>query len=358
MNPLAIAARFQLDGVPVSCAPTGMGHINRTYAVVTDTGRRYILQSINHLVFRDVDGLMRNIVAVTEHLRKKIDDPRRVLSFARTRDGKSYLLAEDGHYYRVMDYVENSICLQQAADETDFYRSAAAFGEFQNLLSDFPAQTLTETIPHFHDTPDRFRQFHEALSADVRSRADGCRKEIDFVLAREKDAGVMVDMMRQGILPIRVTHNDTKLNNVLFDAETRLPLCVIDLDTVMPGLAGNDFGDAIRFGACTAVEDEQDLDRVHFSMPLFRAFTDGYLSQCGKALTRAEIDTLPLASRLMTLEVGLRFLTDHLMGDTYFSILRENHNLDRARTQFKLLSEMEEKQANMQQTVQEICRML
>lgn len=354
MELLSIAAAFDTEGGVLSCLPLGNGHINRTYTVIASSGRRYILQSLNPHVFRDVPALMRNIEAVTAHLKTKCgNDPRRVLTLEKTKDGRTYLETEDGEFFRMFDYVENSICLERAETAEDFFQSAAAFGEFQNQLSDFPADTLAETIPHFHDTPDRYRQFHEALQSDPLNRAKVCPAEIDFVLAREKDAGIMVDMLRDGQLPLRVTHNDTKLNNVMFDAVTRKPLCVIDLDTVMPGLAGNDFGDSIRFGASTAAEDERDLDKVHFSLPLFRAYSQGFLGACGKALTAQEIETLPLASRLMTLEVGLRFLTDYLKGDVYFSIDRENHNLDRCRTQFHLITEMEKKDADMRRVIRE-----
>ena len=354
MDLLSIAAAFDTEGEVLSCQASGNGHINRTFTVAASSGRRYILQSINHHVFRDVEALMRNIEAVTAHLKARCGgDPRRVLTLVKTREGKTYLEKEDGEFFRMFIYVENSVCLEQAETAEDFYRSAAAFGEFQNQLSDFPANTLAETIPHFHDTPDRYRQFHQALKSDPLNRAGACKAEIDFVLAREKDAGAMVDMLRDGRLPLRVTHNDTKLNNIMFDAVTREPLCVIDLDTVMPGLAGNDFGDSIRFGASTATEDERDLSKVHFSLSLFRAYAQGFLGACGKTLTALEIETLPLASRLMTLEVGLRFLTDHLNGDTYFSIARENHNLDRCRTQFRLMAEMEEKDADMRRVIRE-----
>ncbi len=357
MDLLSIASLFRLEGAPVSCTPCGNGHINKTYTVVDTSGRKSILQAINHQVFRDVDALMRNIVAVTEHLKAKCPDPRQVMSLIPARDGASYIHAEDGQYYRMLVYVDG-VSLEQAATEEDFYQSAVAFGTFQRLLSDFPAETLTEVIPRFHDTPDRYRLFHEALKKDSENRAARCREEIQFVLERENKAGVMLDMLHAGALPLRVTHNDTKLNNVMLDPVTHQPLCVIDLDTVMPGLAGNDFGDSIRFGASTATEDERNLSQVRFSLPLFRAYARGFLSACGKALTQPEIDTLPLAAELMTLEVGLRFLTDHLNGDTYFSISRENHNLDRCRTQFKLLSEMEAQEEEMNRIVLETYRSL
>ena len=352
----AIINAFVLEGTPEFCEPSGNGHINRTFTVVTSTGHRYILQSINHHVFQDVEGLMRNVSAVTEYLRRNNDDPRRVLTLVPTKDGAAYTRAEDGNYYRMFEFVENSVCLDQATCEDDFYQSAVAFGDFQNQLADFPADSLVETIPHFHDTVDRFRQLHEAIDQDIAGRKTHCTMEIAFALEREKTAGEMVNLLKEGRLPLRVTHNDTKLNNVMLDRDSHEPLCVIDLDTVMPGLVANDFGDSIRFGASTAAEDESDLSKVHFSLPLYTAYAKGFLGACGKSLTPLEIDTLPLGAKLMTLEVGIRFLTDYLNGDTYFAVHRPHHNLDRCRTQFKLVSEMEEHWQEMQAIIQEIAK--
>ena len=356
---LSIANAFQIIGVPVSCERYGSGHINETYLLRTDAPHDYILQKINHRIFRDVEGLMRNIAAVTAFLYRQTPDPRRVLTLVPTADGQSYARSEAGEYFRLYEFVTDSICLDRAETDADFYQSAVAFGQFQNQLSAFPAQTLTETIPHFHDTIDRYRLLHDALQKDPWGRAAQCQKEIDFVLAREAESGTMVRMLLGRQLPLRVTHNDTKLNNVMLDAKTRTPLCVIDLDTVMPGLAGNDFGDSIRFGANTAAEDEKDLSKVRFSLPLFEAYARGFLSACGEKLTPLEIETLPLGAKLMTLECGVRFLTDHLLGDTYFRIHREGHNLDRCRTQFKLVQEMESQWAAMAAVIAQtaaVCR--
>lgn len=348
----AVAARFCLEGAPVSCVPTGNGHINGTFTVATDAGRRYILQQINVRVFQDVPGLMRNIALVTDHLRAKLPPGQTALTPVPARDGALFLRTpEDGACFRMFDFVEGGVCLDRAESEKDFCSAGKAFGLFQRLLADFPVSSLAETIPHFHDTPHRYRLFHDALRRDGLGRASFCRREIDFALEHEKDAGVMTDMLRRGELPLRVTHNDTKLNNVILDAATREPKCVIDLDTVMPGLSGNDFGDAIRFGASAALEDERDLSKVRLSLPLYEAFARGFLSACGKTLLPAEAETLPLAARIMTLETGLRFLTDHLEGDRYFSIHRENHNLDRCRAQFELLRDMEAKRDDMERIV-------
>lgn len=345
---------FEIEGEPVSVTPYGNGHINQTFVAVTDR-RRYILQRINNSIFTDVDGLMNNINLVSEYLSWRDTDPRHVLKPLRTCEGGLYAFA-DGGYWRLYNFIEDSICLEAAESEQDFETSARAFGDFQRRLAGFDASLLVETIPHFHDTPDRYRIFREALAKDPLGRAKGVAKEIEFALEHEKMAGTMTDMLAKGELNLRVTHNDTKLNNVLLDAKTRMPLCVIDLDTVMPGLAGNDFGDSIRFGASTAAEDERDLDKVHFSHKLYEAYARGFLGECGASLTQNEIETLPVGAMLMTLECGVRFLTDHIMGDTYFRIHRENHNLDRCRTQFRLVTEMEEQRGKMLDTVVALSR--
>ena len=348
---LAILRKFCLDAEPASCTPYGCGHINRTYLVATAGGRCYILQKINHHTFRDVAGLMENIELVTEHLRRKSPDPRSVLTLIRTKDGKSYVEADDG-YWRVFRFVEDSICLQQPESDADFYESAVGFGTFQQLLSDFPAEKLHETIPNFHNTPDRYRAFHETLTRDPMHRAAQVQPEIEFALARQAEMAALQNALDAGELPLRVTHNDTKLNNVLFDAKTRRALCIIDLDTVMPGSALYDYGDSIRFGAATAAEDERELDKMEMSLERFRVFTRGYVRAC-PGLTQKELELLPLGAKVMTMECGVRFLTDHIDGDNYFSIHREGQNLDRARTQFKLVADMERKWDKMKEIVNE-----
>ena len=346
-----ILGAFRLEGTPVSCTPYGCGHINETALVVTDRGRRYILQKINRFTFRDVTGLMANIRAVTEHLRRKTSDPRAVLTLVPTHGGESYLHAQ-GEYWRVYDFVEDTLCLQLPETDDDFYQSAVGFGTFQQLLTDFPAQQLHETIPNFHNTPDRYRIFRETLARDPMGRAAQIGPEIDFVLAREKEMSAIQTALAPGDLPLRVTHNDTKLNNVLLDAKTRRALCVIDLDTVMPGSALYDFGDSIRFGAATAVEDERDLSKMEMSLDRYRVFTRGYLRSC-PGLTAKELEMLPMGAKTMTMECGVRFLTDYLDGDHYFSIHRDGQNLDRARTQFKLVQDMERKWPQMHNIIEE-----
>ncbi len=334
---------FCLEGNPISCERYGCGHINETYLLRTDRPHDYILQKINKHVFRDVPGLMHNIASVTRHLAKKDADPRHVLTLIPTREGAAFHADADGEYWRVYDFVTDSLCLQKAESAEDFFQSAVAFGTFQNLLADFPAETLNETIPRFHDTPNRYAALHRAIDADVKGRLKDVRAEVDFALAQEAGASAMVDMLRRGELPLRVTHNDTKLNNVMLDNQTRKALCVIDLDTVMPGLAANDFGDSIRFGASTAAEDEKDLAKVEVSVPLYEAYVKGFLGACGQRLTEREAVTLPMGAKLMTLECGIRFLADYLSGDVYFHIDRPEHNLDRCRTQFKLVADTEAK---------------
>jgi Ser/Thr protein kinase RdoA (MazF antagonist) len=347
-----VLSHFPLDGNVTACERYGCGHINETYLVVTDRQHRYILQKINHHIFKDVPGLMHNIASVTEYLRQSIADPRRVLTLVFTHDGSSFVAHEDGSFWRLYEFVEGSICLQAPETPDDFYQSAVAFGTFQQQLKDFPAATLNETIPNFHNTVDRYRIFHQVLEADVMGRAAEVQEEIAFVLAREEEAGTLVRMLQAGELPLRVTHNDTKLNNVMLDDQTRTPLCVIDLDTVMPGLSAYDFGDSIRFGAATAAEDEQDLSKMVMDLERFRSFTKGFLQACPN-LTENEKKMLPMGAKLMTLECGVRFLTDYLDGDHYFAIHREKQNLDRCRTQFKLVADMEEKFPIMHEIVKE-----
>ena len=348
---LDVLRGFQLDAEPVSCAPYGCGHINATYLAVTASGRRYILQKINHHTFRDVAGLMENITAVTEFLRTKTDDPRSVLTLVRTHEGASYLHAQEG-YWRVYNFVEDTLCLQLPETDEDFYQSAVGFGTFQQLLAEFPAAQLHETIPNFHNTPDRYRAFLDVLDRDPMRRAAQVQPEIEFALARQSEMAALQNALTVGELPLRVTHNDTKLNNVLLDAKTRKALCVIDLDTVMPGSSLYDFGDSIRFGAATAAEDERDLSKMELSLERFRAFTRGYIRACPN-LTQKEVELLPLGAKVMTMECGVRFLTDYLDGDHYFAVHREGQNLDRCRTQFKLVADMEKKWDEMQKIVAE-----
>lgn len=337
----------------------GSGHINDTFLLICQDGEKtikYILQRMNSDIFTDIQGVMENIIGVTTFLRRKIEEEngnpdRETLTVIGTKDGKSYFLDSIGSYWRAYLYIEDASCYDVVEKPEDFYETAKAFGRFQFLLSEYPAEKLHETIPDFHNTPVRMEAFKKALKEDICGRRSMAEKEIQFIMEREKEMSIATDMLKEGKLPLRVTHNDTKLNNIMIDNETREGICVIDLDTVMPGLSINDFGDSIRFGANTAKEDEVDLSKVSLSLPLFEIYIKGFLEGCNNSLTEEEIKMLPMGAKLMTLECGMRFLTDFLSGDTYFKIHRDNHNLDRARTQLSLVADMENKWKEMEEIV-------
>ena len=330
----------------ISCMPIGNGHINSTYMVETEKGF-YSLQEINTKIFSNVEGLMSNIDKVTEHLKNKaikngIDPHRATLNFlSNTETGKKYALCEN-HAYRMYEFIDDVFTIEAMEDPQNFYSAGLGFGTFAKQLSDFDASQLVETILNFHNTASRFNDFLASIEFNYQNRLDSVQSEVDFVKARKSFMSLFVNKLSNGELPLRVTHNDTKINNLLFDKVTGAPAVVIDLDTVMPGSYLYDFGDAIRSGATHAAEDEQDLSKVDFDLGLYEQFTKGYLESCGDSLTPMEIKMLPYASIMLTLECGMRFLTDHLNGDTYFKVHRENHNLDRARTQFKLVKDMED----------------
>ena len=346
------AYAFRLDGTPVKCQVFGHGHINHTLKVTTDTGAEYVLQRINTYVFKEPVRLMENVSAVADFLRRRVEDPRHALHFLLTHDGKYYHVDDEGQYWRCYDFV-GGFCLDAPESDEDFYQSAIAIGRFQTLLSDFPAETLYETIPEFHNTVDRYRQFKESVAADAAGRAAGVKADIDFLLEREDLACTLQNMRQDGLLPLRVTHNDTKLNNVLLDRVTRKALCVLDLDTVMPGLSLYDFGDSIRFGAATAAEDEQDLSKMELDLHLFEVYTRGYL-EAANALTDTEIAMLPRGALAVTLELATRFLKDYLDGDLYFKTTYPEHNLVRARTQMKLARDMQQKWEDMNRIVAKV----
>ena len=346
-----ILAAYALPGTVADVARHGKGHINDTFCVVCKTPEggtaRFILQRLSQAAFPHPEEVMENFVGITSYLRREIlaeggDPLRETLSLVKTGDGADFVTDAEGRAWRLMPFIENADCYQSATPEL-FAASGRAFGRFQYMLRDYPAQTLHETIPHFHDTEDRFNQFLAALEADKLNRAEGVSPEIQFILQRKADCGVALRALREGKLPLRVTHNDTKLNNILIDRDTREGICIIDLDTTMPGLAINDFGDSIRFGANHCMEDEQDLTKVNFDISLYEVFTRGFLEGARGSLTPGELEYLPWGARLMTLECGIRFLTDYLDGDHYFhDISRPRQNLDRARTQLKLVKDMEE----------------
>ncbi|MBP3436192.1 MAG: aminoglycoside phosphotransferase family protein [Clostridia bacterium] len=346
MTIVEIANLFAMDEQPLAAEPYGCGHINDTYCV-TSQNKRYILQRINHNVFPNVAGLMDNIQRVTDMLREQVlanggDPDRECLQIIPTKDGKSYLEFE-GNYYRMYVFVERTLSLQTVEDPVHFYYSAVAFGRFQKQLASFPAETLCEVIPNFHNTASRYAAFEAAVARDAKGRAAEVQQEIEFVRARKADTEKVVALLESGELPLRVTHNDTKLNNVLLDDETGKPMAVIDLDTVMPGSSLYDFGDSIRFGTNPCAEDEKDLSKVFCQVNLFEEYTKGYLEACGDSLTAKEKELLPFGGYLMTLECGIRFLTDYLDGDTYFKIHYPEQNLDRCHTQFKLAADIMDK---------------
>lgn len=329
---------FSLEGTIQEICPYGEGHINQTFLVTTST-KRYILQVMNTHVFSDPDSLMKNICYVTKHLESKGIETLHVVF---TKRNEPFLKLEDNTCYRIYDFIENTVTFQKATDPQVFCNSGYAFGEFQNYLKEFDASVLTETIPNFHNTPIRVRNFLEAISKDVVSRAKECEKEIQFVLERKDTLNLVVEGLQDGSIPLRVTHNDTKLNNILMDADSLKARAVIDLDTIMPGSMLYDFGDSIRFGASTAAEDEKNLELVHFDRSLFEAYTRGYYAAVADSITPKEVELLPYSAYLLTMECGIRFLTDYLMGDVYFATKYKEHNLIRCRTQFKLAFEIYE----------------
>ena len=343
---------FPTDGKPCACEQIKSGHIHETYLIGTDTGSQYILQWINQYVFPNVNAIMNNMSAISGFLKKQRSGRMPMIRYLTTKEGQSYYDDGLGGAWRAYRYVDNSICLQRPDSLEDFYECARAFGHFQYALNDFPAEQLEETIENFHNTVDRYRQLREAIQRDEMGRKREVEREIRFLLDREERGCMLHRMMQDGSLPTRATHNDTKINNVLMDKDTRKAICVIDLDTVMPGLSVYDFGDAIRYGASTASEDETDLSKVSLDLELFRIFVRGFCEAC-PSLTPEEIRMLPQGAYTMTLECGMRFLTDYLKGDKYFAIDREKHNLDRAHTQFKLVEDMEQKWDDMARIVRE-----
>ena len=347
-----IVPNFSIEGTLTEAVPYGSGHINDTVrltcALENGGQKRYILQRMNDGIFKNPVELMENVMNVTSFLRKKIverggDPERETLNVIRTVDGDNFLKDEDGDFWRMYIFIENATSFDMVRTPEDFYNSAVSFGNFQLLLQDYPAATLHETIPNFHNTVSRFADFKKAVEEDVCGRAKEVQDEIRFVMEREADTHVICDALANGEIPLRVTHNDTKLNNIMIDNETGKGICVIDLDTVMPGSALYDYGDSIRFGASTGAEDEKNLELINCDMGLFEIYTKGYVEGCGGSLTEKEIRMLPMGAKLMTLECGMRFLADYLQGDVYFKIHRPEHNLDRARTQFKLVADMEKK---------------
>lgn len=360
-----LVSQFIREDAFLKAVPYGEGHINDTYAAYFQrkdgSVYRMLLQRINHHVFSDPLGLMKNISGVTRFLKAKIqarggDALRETLTVIPTHGGELCCRDAEGGYWRMYVFIENAATFQSCRNDRDFYNCGAAFGDFQRLLADYPTDRLIETIPDFHNTVKRYEAFQEAVRQDKAGRVQTAQDEISFALERKKGVDGLMSLLESGKIPYRVTHNDTKLNNILIDEKTGKGVCVIDLDTVMPGAACFDFGDSIRFGASTAAEDERDLSKVSMSLHLFEVFAEGYMSVAKDFLTENERLSLPIGAKLMTFECGIRFLTDYLNGDVYFKIHRERHNLDRCRTQFKLVADMESKMDRMHEIIADTCK--
>ena len=355
---------FSLDGEFVEYKRNTNGHINSTYILTFNEDgkiKKYVLQMISTEIFKDPEGLMNNIVGVTKHIKKKNNDmntpwaDRCTLTFLPTIEDKYYYLDEQNNCWRVYEFIDNVYTCNSIENSNDFYNAGVAFGEFQNLLADYDSSTLVETIPNFHNTISRFADFKKAVEDNKSGRIENAKEDVAFALAREKETHILIDLINEGKLPLRVTHNDTKLNNILFDEATNKGICVIDLDTVMPGLSLYDFGDSIRFGANTAAEDEKDVSKVSLSLELYEAYVNGYLSSAKNALTDLEKELLPMGAWMMTYECGIRFLMDYLNGDVYFHTDYAEHNLVRARTQFALVADMENKMDEMKEIIKKYC---
>jgi aminoglycoside phosphotransferase (APT) family kinase protein len=355
-----ISRHFQIYGQILHAEPLKIGHINETYTATYDQGGtrvRYIHQKLNRSVFKKPAAVMHNLLRVTLHLRRKLeaseapDLTRRTLNVIPTRDGKSYYQNGHGDIWRTFVFVEGVRTFEAVQSPAQAFQAGRAFGEFQSLLTDLPGPRLHDTIPNFHHTRKRFEAFQRAVQADRCNRAAGAQAEINFALRHEPIVDVILDGMAQGRIPERITHNDTKFNNVMLDVATGEALCIVDLDTVMPGCALYDFGDMVRTTTSPTLEDELDLSKIRMQMPLFKALARGYLSMAGQFLNRHERQLLAFSGKLITFEIGLRFLTDYLSGDVYFRIHREGHNLDRCRTQFKLVESIERQETAMRKYV-------
>jgi Ser/Thr protein kinase RdoA (MazF antagonist) len=358
----AVVPLFGIDGEFVCAQPHGSGHIHDTYRVTCRRGTgeiHYLFQRINDAVFRNPPLLMENIWRVTSHLRAKLlaagadDIGRRALQVIPTREGALLHRDERGLWWRAFVFIEKARTYDTPQSAQHSFEAAKAFGRFQQMLTDLPAPRLHDTIPDFHNTPKRFEALERAIAADVMNRAASCKAEIEFALRHKAMTTVLLEMHRRGEMPERTTHNDTKINNVMVDDATGEGICVIDLDTVMPGLALYDFGDAVRTTTCAAAEDERDLSKVEMQMPLFEALARGYLATAGSFLTKAEKEHLPFSGKLITFEIGLRFLTDYLNGDVYFKTHRVGQNLDRCRTQFKLVESIARQEEAMRAVVEQ-----
>lgn len=341
-----------LEGKVVEVIPFGGGLINATFLVKTklqnEEERKYILQRINHYIFKEVEKLMDNYCRICDYLKDIVtknngDVTRETITVVKAKDGRSFVQDSEGNYWRTIKFIPDTITYETISCEEDFYKAGKAFGNFQNMLVNYNAELLYESIPNFHNTKERLKTFIKAVEENKSERKDNVMDEINFILNRKDQASLLVDMLEKGELPLRVTHNDTKISNVLLDKYTKEGICVIDLDTIMPGLSLYDFGDAIRSGATFAREDEEDLNKVFVDLGLFEAFTKGFIQGVQNGLTAKEIEFLPMGAKVITLEQGMRFLTDYLDGDLYYKTSYAEHNLVRTRTQLKLVKDLEDK---------------
>jgi Ser/Thr protein kinase RdoA (MazF antagonist) len=352
--------QFAIEGGLVEFSPYGSGHINKTYLSVFNDGsieKRYIHQWINPVVFLHPDRVMENVFKVTSYTRERIiqkgGDPfRETLNLVPTVNGDHYLLTQDGNYWRTFRFIEGARTYDQATDDKQIYNASKAFGEFQVLLGEYPPENLQETIPDFHNTPKRFQKFVDVWQKDPKNRASGVMEEINLILRHENDVYQVIEKIKDGSIPLRICHNDTKLNNVMIDDVSGKGICVIDLDTVMPGSVLYDFGDSVRIGASTAREDEKDINKVGFDICLFEQLAKGYLDAAREFLSPEEKNLLAFSATLLTLEQAIRFLTDYLQGDQYYKISYPEHNLTRTRTQLKMVNEINRNFDSMERIVQ------
>ena len=357
---LAVCDRFAFGGAVADLKVCGNGHINSTYIITAESGKRYILQILNTAIFKDPVGVMNNIVSVTDHIRTGLaeageDTERGTMRVVLTIDGQKGYTDPDGRFWRAYDFVEGTVCRLTVDSPETFARVGEAFGDFQRRLADFDASVLIESIPNFHNTKKRYADFLAAVERNTAGRVDSVKDEIKFITDRADKCALIVDALENGDLPLRVTHNDTKLSNILLDETTEEAVCIIDLDTVMPGSALYDLGDSIRSGATSAAEDEPDLSKVHFLPEMFKVYARGFIKGCGGALTEKEIAMLPDGGYMLTLEQAIRFLTDYLDGDTYFHVDYPEHNLIRTRTQIKLVADMEACMDELREFVKSLC---
>jgi Ser/Thr protein kinase RdoA (MazF antagonist) len=360
LNVANIISKFQITGDLLAVQPHGTGHINRTFLICLkqpDGDTKYlIMQHINHHVFEEPEKMMANIERITAHLKQKIrhsggDPSRETLTFIPTKNGRSYHKTPDGEYWRLEWFIDNAHTYTHAPTLTHYYEAAYAYGRFQAMLSDFPIDQLHETIPDFHHTEKRLIGLETAVSQDKAHRTQSVTTEINFICKRAHLAPILTTLQASGQIPLRVTHNDTKLDNIMFDRQTGKGICVIDLDTVMPGIPLFDFADAVRSSTNRAAEDEPNITQVTFDLKIYEKLAHGFLDATRHHLTSLEIDHLAFAARLIVYEQAIRFLTDYLNGDTYYKITQPQQNLHRTRTQIKLLQLMEDNQTKMESII-------